>query len=349
MTFQTLSNNWLEGNYAGLEPQYIGLHNDQFKLQDIKIFASSNPGDASLFPDYRTVFEKAELDYLCVQAGFENKCYHQKSFFSKKDWYASIRLRCGKRVSGSWVDVCSFDMSREILTTESMVTIHNGWGTAQKGSFWEEGEYYWDVWINNKLLVLQYFFINDIGAPLHDNGQPYFNKLVFQFFDPLNKTEGKFFKAFNKKNTVDIGFNALLYPMQTKPFYGEFIFTGMFNNQRILYLRTNVFYIEKINPDLRDYFQYWVNSGRFKEPGQWQEGNYTFSVSFLKRRNPYNRQNDFLKMFFGTNCFTVFNVKTFKNYLNRQEPSQIVLTFLCTAVHAIIFSALILPCFLHNI
>jgi SpoVK/Ycf46/Vps4 family AAA+-type ATPase len=281
MTSLNLANTWLEGTYDGLAPQLSGLNNDNFKFHDIKLFADAFTENANLFKDYRTVFDKSELTYVCVQASFANKMFNQQSFFTKKNWYANIKLRCAKYANGNWIDVCSLDMSREITTSDNIIELRNGWGKPEKGAFWEAGEYYWDVWINDKLLVLQYFYINDIGSSLYENGKPYFKDIILQFYDPLKKEDGKFYTVFNKKDTADIGFNTLFYPLQTRPFYCEFFFKGTFNKEPILNCRTGAFYFDNIGTHGPECFQYWVNAGRFTTPDNWQAGLYTFTVSFL--------------------------------------------------------------------
>ena len=275
MNFTTLDNSWNEGTYAGLNSAYSGLNHEKFQLNEIKLFISPNHDDADKHKTYRTVFEKSEIDYICFQVKFKSK------FLNKPGkWDAKIIARCSKKTSNTWVDICTIDMSRNILPTEDTILLRNGWGNAEKGNFWKEGEYFWDVWIDDKLLVKQNFYVNDIG-PLYEKGKPYFNKYLLQFYDNRPNSDKTFFKVFNKAETTDIGFNALLYCKQDKPFHAEFFIEVTKNNQHFESFRTQVFHLYAIDSNGDDYFSLWFHHNRQKLPGKWETGIYEYSIIFM--------------------------------------------------------------------
>lgn len=273
------TNAWIEGIYDGLEPRFSGLNNDKFRLKEIKLFASADSSQAGLFKDYRTVFDRSELSYLSVEVSFYNKLYKQNQFLTSLNWYARTILQCRKKSGNNWIDVCSFDLSRAIKSSEEIVRLNANWGNALQGSFWQEGEYYWDVWINDQLLVIQYFYINDIGLPANVNNA-YFKEVVLQFYDSQKVNNGRYFKVFNKAKTIDIGLNVILYLNQHKPFFSEYFLDIYKDDQLFETTRSMAEYIYDLQPNDNN-ISFSFNRNSFREPGNWQEATYKYVLRFL--------------------------------------------------------------------
>lgn len=243
MKAKAYTNQWIEGTYEGLAPVYSGLNDERFKFNDIKLFASMYYNEAANFKDHRTVFDRNELTYLCVAVQFKNK-WSRNNSMRPINWKAPIILRCLKRTATGWDSVCSFDMSREIRLDEDIVELGNSWGMAQPGGFWQQGEYCWETWIDNKLLVLQYFYINDIGAA-NQLEHPYFTETRIQFFKETDN--GNYYTILKQADADNVKCKMVFYLRQHKAYFSEFFIDILKDGQPWDSFRTEAEYITELS------------------------------------------------------------------------------------------------------
>jgi hypothetical protein len=146
-----------------------------YKFKTLKIFASDE-WLANRTREYRTVYDKSELSYVSAELAFYNK------MFDETDWEATICLKCfASSTTGDRREICSQEEKRKIQQDENVVYINKGWGTATAGSFWMEGEYVWEAYIEGEMVGSKTFHVEDAGrVTLASN--PYFDIKSIRFF-----------------------------------------------------------------------------------------------------------------------------------------------------------------------
>ncbi len=132
-------------------------------------FLSLNPYTSSEWMDnatlqYRTVFDKAEIDYLRVEIALVNKRV------GGRDWSVPINF---KLFDADWKELASLTQTVYFSGKEPIGKARDGWGNATKGTYYEEGTYTWVAYHEEKELGRVACLINDVGeVTAHEN--PYF-------------------------------------------------------------------------------------------------------------------------------------------------------------------------------
>ncbi|MCW3124629.1 MAG: hypothetical protein JWO03_287, partial [Bacteroidetes bacterium] len=146
-----------------------------YKFKTLKIFASDE-WLANRTREYRTVYDKSELTYVSAELAFYNK------LFDESDWDATIRIKAfAHSAVGDKKEISNQEEKRKIRLDENVVYVNKGWGTATPGSFWAEGEYSWEAYIDEELVGTKTFFVEDAGL-VTLNSNPYFDIKSIRFF-----------------------------------------------------------------------------------------------------------------------------------------------------------------------
>lgn len=145
---------------------------------------------------YRTIFDKAELDYIRVELAIYNK------LFDEEDWTGKVNLKCFD-VMGKIV-FCDRDLDLSVKKEDNIFYLRDGWGVENKGGFWKKGSYKWQAFIDDVLLCEAVFHVNDVGM-VSTNANPYLEVEHIKFYngniDGWQDRNRKYLKTFDKKIT----------------------------------------------------------------------------------------------------------------------------------------------------
>lgn len=136
-----------------------------YKYKSLKIYTSNE----WLFESkkYRQVFDTNEVKHIYAELAFFNKK------FDEGDWTARINLKAFS-TKNARIELCNIHATRLVKTDDNVVYVREGWGQETVGSYWKEGEYCWEAYIDDELVSTQYFYVYDVGAV-----SPYDNKYFF--------------------------------------------------------------------------------------------------------------------------------------------------------------------------
>jgi SpoVK/Ycf46/Vps4 family AAA+-type ATPase len=168
-----------------------------YKFKELKVF-SSDEWMANATKKYRTVFDRMETTYLRTEFSFYNK------LFDEQDWSAQIKLKAFSLASSGKVELCSLDSTITIKMDENIVYIRDGWGNSIEGSFWFEGSYSWEAYIDDELVGQKDFFVENVGK-VSITSNPYFAvesvKLFSANSDGSSLIDRVYLKKFNRNET----------------------------------------------------------------------------------------------------------------------------------------------------
>lgn len=125
-----------------------------FKFRSLKVYASNEWLYES--KKYRQVFDSNEVKHIYSELAFFNKK------FDEAEWTANINLKAFS-IKTSRVELCNIHVSRTIRPEDNIVYVREGWGQEVAGSFWKEGEYCWEAYIDDELVSTTYFYVYDVG------------------------------------------------------------------------------------------------------------------------------------------------------------------------------------------
>lgn len=125
-----------------------------YKFRSLKIYSSNEWLYES--KKYRQVFDSNEVKHIYAELAFFNKR------FDESEWTANVNLKAFS-IKTSRVELCNIHVNRTIRTEDNIVYIREGWGQEVAGSFWKEGEYCWEAYIDDELVSTSYFYIYNVG------------------------------------------------------------------------------------------------------------------------------------------------------------------------------------------
>lgn len=145
---------------------------------------------------YRTVFDKAEIDYIRVELAIYNKQ------FDEAEWTAKVNLKCYDNASK--YEYCNRELDVTVRKEDNVFYVRDGWGVDAKGGFWRKGSYKWQAYIDGVLLGEKVFHVNDVGL-VDSNANPYLGIEHIRMFngpiDGWQEKNRKYLKTFDKKTT----------------------------------------------------------------------------------------------------------------------------------------------------
>ncbi|MFN8277580.1 MAG: AAA family ATPase [Chitinophagales bacterium] len=168
-----------------------------YKFKTLKVFASDE-WLANRTREYRSVFDKSELTYVSAELAFYNK------LFDEKDWTATVVIKAFSHDDDEKREICSQEEKRLVQSAENVVYVNKGWGTATAGSFWNEGEYSWEAYIDGELVGSRSFYVEDIGRVTTEEN-PYFSIDHIRFYtgdyNAVNKEDKVYLRQINRDQT----------------------------------------------------------------------------------------------------------------------------------------------------
>jgi SpoVK/Ycf46/Vps4 family AAA+-type ATPase len=145
---------------------------------------------------YRSVFDKAEVDYVRVELALYNK------LFDEEDWKARANLKCAD-ITGKY-NYCDRAVELTVNRDENIFYLRDGWGVESRGGFWKKGSYKWQAFIDDVLVGEKIFHINEVGLIQADTN-PYLEieqiRLYNSHVNGWQEKNRKYLKTFSKKET----------------------------------------------------------------------------------------------------------------------------------------------------
>lgn len=138
---------------------------ENYKFRSIKIYTSNEWLYES--KKYRHVFDVAEVKHIYIELAFFNKQ------FDEQEWTANINLKAFS-ITNTRTELCNIHLNKSIKPDENVVYIREGWGQETPGSYWKEGEYLWEAYIDDEMVGSSYFYIYDVGVVTPDQNKYFF-------------------------------------------------------------------------------------------------------------------------------------------------------------------------------
>jgi AAA+ superfamily predicted ATPase len=254
-----------ENDKAGFKP---------YKFKDLKIYGSDE-WMADSTKKYRTVFDRAETDYIRAEFSFYNK------WFDEKDWEATVILKCFSVDGTNRKELCSLDTKRTITATENVVYFRDGWGNATLGAFWFRGDYIWEAYIDNELVGSKKFYIEDVGK-VNKGDNPYFDIESIKMYegaDTENTNPTKtYYKQFSKKDSRYIWVEFNIKVKTNSDFFCEMFFNFFDDAGQPKGQDVRVQYVNKESSGKTITFHAGWGRGT---PGIWNDDKYNLEIVYM--------------------------------------------------------------------
>ena len=192
----------------------------KYKFKDLKVH-SSDEWMADGAKKYRKVYDRQETTFLRAELSFINK------LFDEEDWEASFRLKCFYLKGSQKNELCNLELQRKILKDENIVFVRQSWGNLTPGSYWLQGDYVWEAYIDEAKIGESKFYVDDVG-PVTADANPYFDIESIKLFEgDLNASaapEKKFLTKFNKDQTRFVWAEFKFKNKTPKDYFAELVF-----------------------------------------------------------------------------------------------------------------------------
>lgn len=246
----------------------------KFRLKSIQTFCSDE-WMAGAKKKYRTVFDRAELQYVRCEVALHNL------EFGGEAWSMNITLKCFETTNGLHREVCSLGNEVVVDAETDVVYVRDGWGAEETGAFWKKGNYSWEIYIDDEKIGEAAFFVNDIGR-VRRSGNPYFAVQGIAFYpgdyDGWKQEHRTLLETFARQQTQYVWAEVTLRNKTDREWNYEFFF-NFYDAARQLkgqVIRTGV-----VEHDRRDY-NYTFDAGWGNNtPGSWKSDQYYFDVVFM--------------------------------------------------------------------
>lgn len=248
-----------------------------YKLKELKVY-SSTEWLADNKKKYRQVFDRMQTQYVYAELSFHNLLY------DKDDWEAKVVLKCfAKKEEGKDPEmICELPFTRKVNKFDDIVYFREGWGNKNFGSFWKEGTYYWEAWIEGKMINKKYFYIEDAGGVVDYSENPYVELVDVNLyegpFEDIPYGEREYMVAFKPEDTRYVYVELTLKNLYPEQNWHCEIFVRFFNNAREL--KGQVVRFQEVEKGA----EYIRLSGGWGSnvKGSWREDIYTAEVVFME-------------------------------------------------------------------
>jgi len=245
-----------------------------YKFKSLRVFASDE-WLANRSREYRSVFDRSETTYISAEIAFYNK------LFDEQDWEATVNLKAFSHADGKKKELCSQDEKRKIRLDENVVYINKGWGMAAPGSFWNQGEYSWEAYIDGELIGTKRFYVEDIGK-VSIGVNPYFDIESVRFYsgdyNAVNEENKLYLKTISRNDTqylyIEFKFrNKLPTAWNCEVYFNWYNASGL--------LKARIERFRKIEEgklsEIITFNEGWGND----IPGTWKDSNYRLEIVFM--------------------------------------------------------------------
>lgn len=240
-----------------------------YKYRSLKVYSSNE----WLFETkkYRQVFDTNEVKHVYAELAFFNKR------FDEGEWTARINLKAFSTKTAR-VELCNIHATRVVKPEDNIVYVREGWGQEASGSYWKEGEYCWEAYIDDELVATTYFYIYDVGVVTPFENKYFFIADACLYEGPdsnLNIDERKYLVEFDAKETRFVWVETEIENMLDKDWMCELTF-NFYNDAR--QLKGNSVRMARIPKGESYLFETgWGSDVK----GSWFEDNYTVECIFM--------------------------------------------------------------------
>jgi len=240
-----------------------------YKYRSLKIYSSNE----WLFETkkYRQVFDSNEVKHIYAELAFFNKK------FDEEEWTARVNLKAFS-TKNARIELCNIHATRVVKPEDNVVYVREGWGQEAAGSYWKEGEYCWEAYIDDELVATSYFYVYDVGVVTSMENKYFFIADASLYEGPdsnLNIDERKYMVEFDARETRFVWIECELENLLDKDWMCELTF-NFYNDAR--QLKGNSIRMARIPRGESYIFETgWGSDVK----GSWFEDNYTVEVVFM--------------------------------------------------------------------
>jgi SpoVK/Ycf46/Vps4 family AAA+-type ATPase len=240
-----------------------------YKYRSLKVYTSNE----WLFETkkYRQVFDTNEVKHIYSELAFFNKR------FDEDEWTARINLKAFSTKTAR-VELCNIHATRVVKPEDNIVYVREGWGQEATASYWKEGEYCWEAYIDDELVATTYFYIYEVGAVNTFENKYFFIADACLYEGPdsnLPIDERKYLVEFDAKETRFVWVETEIENLLDKDWMCELTF-NFYNDAR--QLKGNSIRMARIPKGESYMFETgWGSDVK----GSWFEDNYTVEVIFM--------------------------------------------------------------------
>lgn len=248
-----------------------------YKFRELKCYSSTE----WLYDNqkkYRQVFDRYEVGYIYAELSFINKLYDEG------DWQARIELKCYQILENNQrQEICSLHFDRTVYKYDPVVYLREGWGSKTEGSFWKQGSYYWEVYIDGEKEGTKHFYVTDADRPFFENDDnPYLLLEMVKLYEgsygdvPADERIG--YTEFSSSDTRLIYIELTFDNFLQKNWQCE-VFVRIYNSSREMKGQI----IRMVNVKKED-TEFIITAGwGTNVKGNWKKGKYTYEVVFMDR------------------------------------------------------------------
>lgn len=244
-------------------------NNEKYKYRSLKVYASNEWLYDS--KKYRTVFDANETKYVYAELAIYNKA------FDEEEWEATVHLKAFS-VLGSRKELCKLEFKRVIKSDENIVFFREGWGMEKPATFWKEGEYCWEAYVDDELVGTTYFYVYNVGV-VTSASNPYFNINSVKLYEGpdgnLPFGQRKYLSEFNFKDTRFVWVECSIENLVNKDWMCELVFN--FTNDAHQ-LKGQSIRLNKVQAGANVVIESgWGSDSK----GTWYEDNFTLEILFM--------------------------------------------------------------------
>ncbi len=245
-----------------------------FKFKSLKVYASEE-WMANSTKKYRMVFDRMETTYIWAEFQFFNK------LFDEGAWEATVGLKAFQVFGTEKTELCKLESKRPVTIEDNIVSVHDGWGNAEAGRFWQRGEYLWEAYIDGEFVGSQRFFIEDAGQ-VTPEVNPYFDvesvKLFPGPFDLPAENTRRYVKKFKRDETPYIWIE-FKWKNKIADGWNFEVFFNIYDDAHHLKASMNSY--AYINPDSSGTLYTTAEGWGAQNPGSWQHDKYFLEIVFM--------------------------------------------------------------------
>lgn len=247
-----------------------------YRFKSIKTFASDE-WMAFAGRKYRTVFDSSELTFVSAEISIYNK------LFDEADWECNISFSAYSVAGNEKKLISTLNNKRLVRSDENIALITEGWGSPEKGNYWKQGEYLWEVHIDDEFVGAAAFFIEQAGLPTSTHN-PYFDIVSLRFFpgpfDRIPEEQRIYLKKFNREATSYLWMELKIRNKLKVAWHNEIIFNyyddaGQHKASLISFQTVT----ENSEGEIYTLSEGWGS----QEPGTWKDDQYRLDIIFMDR------------------------------------------------------------------
>ncbi|MEO0734158.1 MAG: AAA family ATPase, partial [Bacteroidota bacterium] len=257
-----------------------------FKFKELRVYNSTEYLWENV-KKYRQVFDRFETAYIYTELSLYNKN------FDLEDWSLRVDLKCFSVEDQNRTEICNLTIEMEVSKFDSVIYLREGWGNQKKGTFWKEGTYYWEAYIDGRKIGSKYFYIIEAHdeVPVRAEDDWFERESVERYlelqtarlyegpYDDVLEDDREYLKEFSVKETRYIYVELTFKNLQTSQDWHLELFTKFHNRARDL--KGQIIRLQQIKQG-QETIKITAGWGA-ANPNLWRSDSYTADIVFLDR------------------------------------------------------------------